>query len=103
MFENMNELIEKKSKDSLAMRNVMSSMLDSALKSDMPDDKKITLMVMKNGNAVRDNVEELIKKYCLLGDEQSIEDRTKVAEYLGMVLVGIEQFMETLPADNKKE
>ena len=78
-------------------------MADMMLKSNAPEEIKLGVRVIQQGKKVSVAVREIIDAFA--GDPATIkasdtETLKRVLEYLGLVEVGLKQFMETTKAPN---
>lgn len=84
--------------------NMLSDMLiEAILKSDAPEEAKLGVRIVQQGKKVSKATQEIIEAF--VGDSAAIkasDTKTlkKVLGYLGMVEVGLKQFMEITKAPN---
>lgn len=70
-------------------------LLDLMLESDMPEERKVGLHIMKAARNLREAISNIVGEYADPTKEVPYETAKQVAEYLGLVHTGIMQFMET--------
>nr|DAT94891.1 MAG TPA: hypothetical protein [Caudoviricetes sp.] len=84
--------------------DMLSDMLiEAMLKSDAPEEAKLGVRIVQQGKKVSKATQEIIEAF--VGDSAAIkasDTKTlkKVLEYLGLVEVGLKQFMEITKAPN---
>lgn len=67
------------------------------LESDAPENIKLSVQVTEKVKDLIDMFyDSLIKKYCTPEQEADTETLKKVFEYLGLVEIGLNQFLETM-------
>jgi hypothetical protein len=92
------EEIENRKAEAKAKRMFSKMMTDMLLESDAPEHVKMSVRVLNKVQDVHNAIEELIVlKYTVPGNEANTETLKKVLEYLELVEVGINQFVETTP------
>jgi hypothetical protein len=107
MFEiNKDEMMKKQAE--LEARRMLSKMMSEAiLESDTaPESVKLSVRVMDKSQDLTDSIHELTKRFVNPSKRADTETLKKVLEYLGMVEVGIQQFVEStpfVPADDDNE
>ena len=94
--------------EEMKARNQASSMLadmlaDMMLKSNAPEELKLGVRIVQQGKKVCTAVQDITEAFA--GDPATIkasdiETLKQVLEYLGLVEVGLKQFMETTKAPN---
>ena len=94
--------------EEMKARNQASSMLadmlaDMMLKSNAPEEIKLGVRIIQQGKKVCTAVQDITEAFA--GDPATIkasgaETLKQVLEYLGLVEVGLKQFMETTKAPN---
>lgn len=70
-------------------------LLDLMLESDMPEERKVGLHIMKAARNLHEAISNIVGEYADPTKEVPYETAKQVAEYLGLVHTGIMQFMET--------
>ena len=70
-------------------------LLDLMLESDMPEERKVGLHIMKAARNLHEAISKIVGEYADPTKEVPYETAKQVAEYLGLVHTGIMQFMET--------
>lgn len=70
-------------------------LLDLMLESDMPEEHKVGLHIMKAARNLHEAISNIVGEYADPTKEVPYETAKQVAEYLGLVHTGIMQFMET--------
>ncbi len=70
-------------------------LLDLMLESDMPEERKVGLHIMKAARNLHKAISNIVGEYADPTKEVPYETAKQVAEYLGLVHTGIMQFMET--------
>lgn len=70
-------------------------LLDLMLESDMPEERKVGLHIMKAARNLHEAINNIVGEYADPTKEVPYETAKQVAEYLGLVHTGIMQFMET--------
>ena len=70
-------------------------LLDLILESDMPEERKVGLHIMKAARNLHEAISNIVGEYADPTKEVPYETAKQVAEYLGLVHTGIMQFMET--------
>lgn len=88
---------------SQACDTLSDMLIEAILKSDAPEKAKLGVRIIQQGKKVNDATYEIIEAFT--GDPATIkasDTKTlkKVLGYLGMVEVGLKQFMETTKAPN---
>lgn len=85
-------------------RGMLADMLtEIMLKSNMPEEAKLGVRIIQQGKKVCEATQEILEAFA--GDPAIIkasdtETLKRVLEYLGLVEVGLKQFMETTKAPN---
>ena len=74
---------------------VCDFLLDLMLESDMPEERKVGLHIMKAARNLHEAISNIVGEYADPTKEVPYETAKQVAEYLGLVHTGIMQFMET--------
>lgn len=88
--------------DEMKARSQATEMLaDMMLKSSAPEEIKLGVRIIQQGKKVSVSVQKIIEAFA--GDSATIkasdtETLKRVLEYLGLVEVGLKQFMETTKA-----
>lgn len=93
--------MKARSQASEMLADVLTNMM---LKSNAPEEIKLGVRVVQQGRKVIASVREIIEAFA--GDSATIkasdtETLKRVLEYLGLVEVGLKQFMETTKAPNE--
>ena len=70
-------------------------LLDLMLESDMPEERKVGLHIIKAARNLYEAISNIVGEYADPTKEVPYETAKQVAEYLGLVHTGIMQFMET--------
>lgn len=70
-------------------------LLDLMLESDMPEERKVGLHIMKAARNLHEAISNIVGEFADPTKEVPYETAKQVAEYLGLVHTGIKQFMET--------
>ncbi len=70
-------------------------LLDLMLESNMPEERKVGLHIMKAARNLHEAISNIVGEYADPTKEVPYETAKQVAEYLGLVHTGIMQFMET--------
>ena len=70
-------------------------LLDLMLESDMPEERKVGLHIMKAARNLHEAISNIVGEYADPTKEVPYETAKQVVEYLGLVHTGIKQFMET--------
>lgn len=70
-------------------------LLDLMLESDMPEERKVGLHIMKAARNLHEAISNIVGEYADPTKEVPYETAKQVAEYLGLVHTGVMQFMET--------
>ena len=97
IFE-MNKELEDKKAEKKAKEMLARMMADMLLESEAPEQVKMSVRVLCKAKDLHAAIEELIVlKYCTPGNEANLETLTKVFEYLSLVELGLNQFVETTP------
>lgn len=84
--------------------DMLSDMLiEAMLKSDAPEETKLGVRILQQGKKVNKATQEIIDAF--VGDSATVkasdtETLKQVLEYLGLVEVGLKQFMEITKAPN---
>lgn len=84
--------------------DMLSDMLiEAMLKSDAPEEAKLGVRIIQRGKKVSKATQEIIEAF--VGDSAAVkasdtETLKQVLEYLGLVEVGLKQFMEITKAPN---
>ena len=85
-------------------RGMLADMLaEIMLKSNMPEEAKLGVHIVQQGKKVCEATQEILEAFA--GDPARLkasdtETLKQVLEYLGLVEVGLKQFMETTKAQN---
>ena len=87
----------------LACDMLSDMLIEAMLKSDAPEEAKLGVRIVQQGKKVSKATQEIIEAF--VGDSATIkasdtETLKQVLEYLGLVEVGLKQFMETNKAPN---
>jgi len=69
-------------------------LLELMLESDMPEERKVGLHIMKAARNLHEAISNIVGEYADPTKEVPYETAKQVAEYLGLVHTGIMQFME---------
>ena len=106
MFEINKDEMMKKQAEHEARKMFARMMSQAILESETaPESMKLSVLVMDKSEDVNDSIHNLVKKYVQPENRASTETLKTVLEYLGMVEVGIQQFIEStpfVPADDEK-
>ena len=90
-----------------AQRMTGKFMANEILKSDAPESIKLSVQVMEKIRDIYDDAleEGIVLKYCTPTNVANVETLKKVLEYLELVEVGLNQFVESTPfvADETEE
>lgn len=70
-------------------------LLDLMLESDMPEERKVGLHIVKAARNLHEAISNIVGEYADPTKEVPYETAKQAAEYLGLVHAGIMQFMET--------
>ena len=70
-------------------------LLDLMLESDMPEERKVGLHIMKAARNLHEAISNIVGEYADPTKEVPYETAKQVVEYLGLVHTCIMQFMET--------
>lgn len=77
---------------------------DLLLEVDMPEEQKIGIKLCKAAKQTSHSIQTLMEKYAnpkLPDSPELFETRQQVLEYLGLVNLGLKQFMETTKLPNE--
>lgn len=94
------EKVKARSQASSALIDMLTEML---LKSDAPEEAKLGMRIVQQGKKVCATTMEIVTAFAGEPDElkpNDTETLKQVLEYLGLVEVGLKQFMETTKAPN---
>ena len=103
IFEvNKEEMMEKEAahKAQKMFSKMLSQML---LESDAPEHMKLSVRVIDKAEKLHECIRDLVRKYIDIGKVSDAETLKKVLEYLSLVEIGINQFVETTPFVNHEE
>lgn len=81
--------------------DMLSDMLiEAMLKSDAPEEAKLGVRIIQQGKKVNKATQKIMDAF--VGDSEASDTETlkRVLEYLGLVEVGLKQFMEITKAPN---
>lgn len=70
-------------------------LLDLMLESNMPAERKVGLQIMKEARLLHDAIASVVNAYADPEKEVPYDKAKEALEYLGLVHIGINQFMET--------
>ena len=70
-------------------------LLELMLESNMPEERKVGLHIMKAARELHAAIADVVNEYADPTKEVPYETAKQVVEYLGLVHTGIKQFMET--------
>ncbi len=105
MFNESNPHRElEKTRARIQTGDMLTDMLaEIMLKSDMPEEAKLGVRIVQQGRNVSRAAREIVEAFA--GDPATVkpsdtETLKRVLEYLGLVEVGLKQFMETTKAPN---
>ena len=93
--ENIPPRMSEARKKAEAENAVCDFLLDLMLESDMPEERKVGLHIMKAARNLQEAISNIVGEYADPTKEVPYETAKQVAEYLGLVHTGIMQFMET--------
>jgi hypothetical protein len=105
MFEINKEEMAKRKVESEARSMFAKMLMESIMTSETaPEHMKLCVGVLSKIKDIDDVLhKEIISEYCTPGKEANTETLKKVLEYLGLVEIGIKQFLETTPFVAKTE
>lgn len=95
------EDMKKREAENAARRMASDAMLELMLNSGMPEEKKGGLRCIKAAREVNDAVDAVMEAYADPEKNVPYEIAMQAAEYLGLVRVGIDQFMQTMREQGK--
>lgn len=104
MFNESSPCELEKTRARIQASDMLTDMLaEIMLKSDMPEDAKLGVHIVQQGRKVSRATREIVEAFA--GDPAGLkpsdtETLKRVLEYLGLVEVGLKQFMETAKAPN---
>lgn len=87
----MNEIRKKVEAESAAC----DLLLDLMLGSDMPAERKVGLQILKTARQLHDDINAVVNAYADPTKDVPYDKAKEALEYLGLVHIGIKQFMET--------
>lgn len=93
-----------KAKEAEALSSLGDMLTNLLLEADMPEEQKITVKLCKAAKQTSTAVHALMEKYAnpkLPDSPELFETRKQVLEYLGLVELGLKQFMETTKLPNE--
>lgn len=95
------EDMKKREAENTARRMASDAMLELMLNSGMPEEKKGSLRCIKAAREAHDAVDAVMEAYADPEKHVPYEIAMQAAEYLGLVRVGIDQFMQTMREQGK--
>ena len=98
MFENVREKAKKLKEENRAEKMALDMLSEMILNSEKtPEHTKLMIRALNKGTDVHEAVEQLKERYLHPDHPANSETIKTVLEYLGMVELGIKQFMESTP------
>ncbi len=95
-----------KAKEAETLSSVADMLADLMLEADVPEEQKIGIRIIKAGKNVGQDIKAVIKRYAdptLPESPELFETCKQVLEYLGLVALGLKQFIETTPLPNENK
>ena len=98
MFEINKEKLEQENAEQMARKMFAQFLSQQILESDTaPESMKLSVLVMNKSEEVHECITKLIKHFVNPKKRANVDTMKKVLEYLALVEVGIQQFIETTP------
>lgn len=69
---------------------------DMMLQSDMPEDEKISIRIIKQADIIHGKLNSLVERFANPKAGETYENKKQVLEYLGLVEVGVNQFIASI-------
>lgn len=108
MFEFSKEKMEQKKAEAMA-HNMLGKMISEAVLTSKtaPEEMKLSVLILDKASDIQESLHELVDEHVSPGHRSNVETLKTVLEYLGMVEIGVKQFIESTPfvpdGDGKEE
>lgn len=108
MFEFSKEKMEQKKAEDMA-RNMLSKMISEAVLTSetAPEEMKLSVLILGKASDIQESIHKLVDEHVSPGHRSNVETLKTVLEHLGMVEIGVKQFIESTPfvpdSDGKEE
>lgn len=106
MFEFSKEKMEQEKAENMAHKMLAKMMSEAILTSKTASEKmKLSVLILDKASDIQESIHKLVDEHISPWHHSNVETLKTVLEYLGMVEVGIKQFMECTPfvADEEGE
>ena len=108
MFEFSKEKMEQKKAEDMA-RNMLAKMVSEAILTSetASEETKLSVRILDKASNIQESIHKLVDEHVSPGHRSNVETLKTVLEYLGMVEIGVKQFIESTPfvpdGDGKEE
>lgn len=107
MFEFSKEKMEQRKAEDMAC-NVLAKMMSEVILTSKTasEEMKLSVLILDKASDIQESIHKLVDEHVSPGHRSNVETLKTVLEYLGMVELGIKQFIEStpfVPADDGKE
>lgn len=108
MFEFSKEKMEQEKAENMAHKMLAKMMSEAVLTSKTaPEEMKLSVLILDKASDIQESIHKIVDEHVSPGHRSNVETLKTVLEYLGMVEIGVKQFIESTPfvpdSDGKEE
>lgn len=107
MFEINKENLEQKKAEQMAKNMLAKMMSEAILKSEKASESmKLSVLILDKASDIQESMHNLVDEHVSPGHRSNVKTLKTVLEYLGLVELGIKQFIEStpfVPADDEED